>query len=163
MSEVSDVVPPKMEIESVIPDHDQEMIVQKTKEDLIKVFKTAGVKMDKVASWAVKRRRRDILKLLIKSDVDLDKTDKRGYTPLGLAVLYGDKQTVNILTQAGASVDLQDEFGNTPLKYAHLTHRRSIAQLLRRQVNLITSSKEGGGGEGGEGGDSASSSPESVI
>ena len=70
---------------------------------------------------------------------------------------------MNILTQAGASVDLQDEFGNTPLKYAHLSHRRSIAQLLRRQVNLITSSKEGGGGEGGEGGDSASSSPESVI
>ena len=116
--------------------------------------------MDKVASWAVKRRRRDILKLLIKSDVDLDKTDNRGYTPLGLAVLYGDKQTVNILTQAGASVDLQDEFGNTPLKFAHLTHRRSIAQLLRRQVNLITpSSKEGGGGDGG---DSTSSSPESV-
>ena len=31
-------------------------IVQKTREELIKVFRTAGVKMDQVASWAVKRR-----------------------------------------------------------------------------------------------------------
>ena len=114
-------------------------IVQKTREDLIKVFRTAGVKMDKVASWAVKRRRRDILKLLIKSNVDLDKSDNRGYTPLGLAVLAGDKKTVHILTEAGASVDLQDDFGNTPMKYAALTHHRSIAQLLRRHVVKLNS------------------------
>ena len=136
---VNVVVPPQ---ESPDVTMENQYVVQKTKEDLVKVFRTAGVKLDKVASWAVKRKRRDILKLLAKSSVDLDKTDSRGFTPLGLAVLQGDNQTCHILAEAGASVDLPDGFGNTPLRYASLTHRRSIGQLLRRHVNKSYSKED---------------------
>ena len=111
-------------------------LVEKTQREMVQVLKSAGIKLHKVAGWAVKKRRRDILNLLITSvhNVDLDKPGSSGYTPLGLAVLAGDKQTVKILVDAGASVDYHDEFGNTPLKYASLTHHRAIGRILRRSI-----------------------------
>jgi len=58
--QVNVVVPPQESPDVTMENQD---VVQKSKEDLVKVFLTAGVKLDKVASWAVKRKRRDILKL----------------------------------------------------------------------------------------------------
>ena len=119
---------------------------------MVQLFKSAGLKMHKVASWAVKKRRRDILKLLILSapNIDLDKPAASGYTPLGMAVLSGDKESVKILTEAGAGIDCQDDFGNTPLKYAGLTHHRAIGRILRRSI-FPTPSEEGESSDSSDG------------
>ena len=110
-------------------------LVKKTQRDMLKVFKSSGIKLHMVASWAVKKRKHDILKLLIEQNVDIEHPNNSGFTPLGLAVLAGDKKTVEMLCESGASVDLMDGNGITPLKYANLTHHRAIGQVLRSYRN----------------------------
>ena len=125
-----DPIPGTLEVGDSM-DVERRELVEQTREEMVKVFRRAGVKLHKVANWATKRRRRDILGLMIKSDVDLDKPDRSGWTPLGRAVMAGDRETVEMLVGAGASVTAPDGMGNTPLKYALMCRHRAIGKILR--------------------------------
>ena len=56
--------------------------------------------------------------------------DKYYYTLFKLAIEYNDPEEIIHLIKRGASVDLQDEKGITPLMFAIYKRRMWIAQLL---------------------------------
>lgn len=53
-----------------------------------------------------------------------------GQTPLMIAIGDGDAEVVEILLSAGASLDVTDKLGMTPLKYAKLFNKEKIVSLL---------------------------------
>ncbi len=56
-----------------------------------------------------------IAKLLLKSGVDLEKPDSRGWTPLQWAVDRHQSQLVSLLVEAGVNVNTKDQSFETPL------------------------------------------------
>lgn len=55
---------------------------------------------------------------------------KRGITPLGAAVLNGDKEMVRLLIENGADVNCKDDGGCSPLTIAEQMNYPGIARLL---------------------------------
>jgi ankyrin repeat protein len=50
---------------------------------------------------------------------------------LSFAATFGHLSLVKVLLQAGANKQLQDRFGNTPLKNALMQENTEIAELLK--------------------------------
>ena len=88
-----------------VPESNSE-IESKARKEMLKELKKSGVKLSKAANWAVHHRKRPFLKELLEMNVDVDKVNSKGHTPLGTAVMAGDRLTVEILIENGASVDL---------------------------------------------------------
>eukprot|EP00834_Sanchytrium_tribonematis_P000188 NODE_4_length_77007_cov_1.156642.p28 type:complete len:326 gc:universal NODE_4_length_77007_cov_1.156642:35013-34036(-) len=61
------------------------------------------------------RERKEIFKLYTEKGFNLDVTDERGKTLLHFAIKENDLWYVDMLTQAGITLDRQDVDGNTPL------------------------------------------------
>jgi len=59
--------------------------------------------------------------MLIEAKSPVDTTDKERTTPLHHAALNGHLKVVRILLENGASTDVQDVNGNSPLDLAILT------------------------------------------
>jgi hypothetical protein len=47
-------------------------IVERTQKEFVKILQKSRIKLNKVASWAVKQKRRDVLKVLLEQNVDID-------------------------------------------------------------------------------------------
>lgn len=69
-------------------------------------------------------RQRDIRRLALRSGVDVNAQCRGGTTALHEAAVYGDLPSVMGLCKAGASLDVKDKKGNTPLDTAILWHRQ---------------------------------------
>lgn len=69
-------------------------------------------------------RQRDIRRLALRSGVDVNAQCRGGTTALHEAAVYGDLPSVMGLCKAGASLDVKDRKGNTPLDTAILWHRQ---------------------------------------
>ncbi|KAJ8248928.1 hypothetical protein GJAV_G00229280, partial [Gymnothorax javanicus] len=68
---------------------------------------------------------------LIKSNASVSAVDKlHGNSPLHCAVLAGNVDAAHILLEAGASVDLQNAKGHTPLDVAHQVHSPLLIHML---------------------------------
>jgi hypothetical protein len=63
-------------------------------------------------------------------NVHIDKPDKEGNTPLGIAATLGNETVVQLLLQANASVDARDAKGKTPLMIAVREGHTKVARLL---------------------------------
>ena len=74
-----------------------------------------------------------IIKMLIDNTTDINREDKRGYTPLMYFLVRGDMDLVNYILDAGASPNVADINGYTPVHYA--AEFRDIP-LLRKLRNL---------------------------
>ena len=105
-----------------------------TVEEFMTILKQSRTKLEKVVLWAVAHKRQDVLSLVISSGANLEKYDTRGYTPLGRAVIAGEKKAVQMLLAAGADPEGEDGFGVKPLTYAKRGHRVIIGRLIREFI-----------------------------
>ena len=82
-----------------------------------------------VAEAAAMRSPR-IIKKLMDAGGDPNSVTADGQTPLMIAIGDGDVEIVEALLAAGASLDVTDKLGMTPVKYARLFKKERILELL---------------------------------
>jgi cytohesin len=75
--------------------------------------------------------RREAVKALINGGVEVNITDKRGYTPLRVAVERGDREIVKLLIEKGADVNAKVSGLNSILELAERKGYYDIAFLLK--------------------------------
>ena len=81
--------------------------------------------------YAVKKKNLKLFHELIqKSDIDLNKRDKFGFTPLIYASSRGSKEMVQTLIEKGADLNKGNLNGDGPLMWAILSNYQSIAKML---------------------------------
>lgn len=77
-----------------------------------------------------------MLRLIAKSGVNLDKLDLNGMTALHHACLRGHPDTIEVILQAGASIDIESPVYGTPLCIAVLNeHEDLVNNLLSRRAD----------------------------
>ena len=83
--------------------------------------------------WAVERRHRAVVKLLVHHGASLELQDGNHMTVLTLAALLGDSRLVELLVDSGAPLGSRDLLGLTPLHYAaYMGHERVVSFLAER-------------------------------
>jgi len=80
--------------------------------------------------YACKRGYRDIIKLLLDKDADVNLISNESITPLHMAVTSGNKEVVKLLTDAGSDINATDKAGKTPLIYAVEARKAECARYL---------------------------------
>ncbi|KAL5360153.1 hypothetical protein BJX96DRAFT_184379 [Aspergillus floccosus] len=91
-------------------------------------------------------RRNDLVAIegVLAQDVQVDRPDKKGNTPLGIATKLGNEAVVRRLLRANASVNARSAGNKTPLMIAARNGHTQIAQLLlERNPDLMVYSDEG--------------------
>lgn len=79
----------------------------------------------------VRMARQETIKALLSSTPGIDLKDHIGQTALHHAIeKFDDAEVVRLLVQAGASLDVQDIHGNTPLMKAARTQRGDVVNIL---------------------------------
>lgn len=78
----------------------------------------------------------EVIRLLLRTDVEIDHVNDLGWTALGEAVALGDggersQQAVRLLLAAGADPNPVDRFGRTAIQNAERLGYDQIAQILR--------------------------------
>lgn len=78
----------------------------------------------------------DVIRLLLKTDIEVDHVNDLGWTALGEAVALGDggprsQEAVRLLLAAGAEPNPTDRFGRTALQNAERLGYGEIATLIR--------------------------------
>lgn len=77
----------------------------------------------------------DLIRLLMYSGVDLQKTDNFGSTPLHLACLSGNIQCVRILCEKrGLNLEPKDQNGKTPIMLAYSHQNNEVVKLLHNNL-----------------------------
>lgn len=79
----------------------------------------------------------EVVRELVRTEIDIDHVNDLGWTALLEAVILGEggephQEIVRILVEAGASVDLPDGDGVTPLQHARRRGFDEIAQALEK-------------------------------
>lgn len=86
----------------------------------------------------------DIFSLISTNKLSFDTFFKDGKTLMTLAIDANNKELIERLIEAGISLDLQDQQGNSALIYALLKKKTDIAlNLLNLQPNVDLQNKEG--------------------
>ena len=84
------------------------------------------------------------VKQILETNVDLNKTDKRGFTPLYVASDEGYVEVVRLLLDRGADVNKTDKYGYTPLHVASfMGYVEVVRLLLDRGADVNKTSKFG--------------------
>ncbi len=73
------------------------------------------------------------IKNLVKKGADLNQVDGDSWTVLHIAAFLGHVNVINALLDAGAKVDVEDKFGNTPHYYAELWGQEEAAKVLKER------------------------------
>jgi ankyrin repeat protein len=81
-------------------------------------------------NYAVVQNRTEIVLEFLKLGIDVDKTDRNGYTPLMYAVDRNLTAAARSLLEAGADVNRVDRYGQTPLIQAVNVGRPDMISLL---------------------------------
>ena len=75
--------------------------------------------------------------------VSVNAQDESGYSPLHAAASYGHTELIELLLSAGATVDLEDEDGDTPLLYAE--EPEVFELLVQHGADRLKRNKQGEG------------------
>ncbi|XP_070572821.1 ankyrin-1-like [Ptychodera flava] len=89
--------------------------------------------------WAAKHGKKSMVNTLHKCGVNMDGevVVEEGKTPLHLASAEGSEETVQILLENGANVDVYCKKGLSPLFYASYNKHNNVTQRLLNQTNKI--------------------------
>ncbi|XP_008276598.1 caskin-2-like isoform X2 [Stegastes partitus] len=89
---------------------------------------------------AARNGHKDIIKLLLKAGIDINRATKAG-TSLHEAALYGKTEVVRLLLDAGINVDMRNTYNQTALdivnQFTTSTASREIKQLLREASSSL--------------------------
>lgn len=75
--------------------------------------------------------------LLTNTQMDIDSVGETGNTPLMFAALWGQREAVRLLLEAGADVAVANKHGDTALALAMKAGHREVAVLLREFGALV--------------------------
>ena len=88
---------------------------------------------------------RKVIKILIDTGADLGyKSHGGGRTVLHLVAAIGDVDTIALLLDRGAEIDIRDKYGNTPLRWALRSGHPENAEFLLRRGADINGTSDGG-------------------
>lgn len=73
-----------------------------------------------------------VVRYLLSNGLFVDAVDNTGSTPLHTAVIQGDLDTVRILCQAGAQIDLKNDSYMSPIDIAESLRNQKIVTTLRQ-------------------------------
>ncbi|MCT4635529.1 MAG: ankyrin repeat domain-containing protein [Rickettsiales bacterium] len=82
---------------------------------------------------------------LLNSGVGVDHKNKKGLTPLMLAVINNNVDLVKILLERGADINAVDKQGNTPLIYACALNKKEMIETVLSENNLDITHKNNNG------------------
>ena len=111
---------------------------------LLELTLDAGADVDAKDSYngtglirAAERGHARIVRRLLTTDIDLDHVNRLGWTALLEAIILGEggrahTDTVRLLVDAGADVNLADRDGTTPLAHARRRDMTAIERILQR-------------------------------
>ena len=85
---------------------------------------------EKLLHFAAKYASEEIIKELLKNNVQINSLDKDHCTPLWVAVSNGRKEIVKVLIDAGADVNIQDNLKRKPLAIAIENRHGDIAKMI---------------------------------
>ena len=92
--------------------------------------KTNGSK-ERPLHYAVKYSSEEMIKELLKNNIQINSLDRDHCTPLWLAVSNGKKEIVEVLIDAGADVNIQDNLNRKPLEIAFIKYGHgAISKLI---------------------------------
>lgn len=90
---------------------------------------------DTALHWAAYKGYPDLMRLLMYSGVDLQKTDNFGSTPLHLACLSGNLTCVRLLCEkSGLDLEPKDKNGKTPLMLAQSHRHLEVVKMLNNII-----------------------------
>ena len=93
---------------------------------------------------AAKTGNTEVVKLLLKENVDVNVQDEEGVTALMIASENGHTQVVDLLLKANVDVNVQDEEGVTALMIASENgHTQVVEVLLKENADVNIQNKEG--------------------
>jgi ankyrin repeat protein len=75
---------------------------------------------------------RDVAKLLLSSNADVNAKGHRGWTPLYCVAVKGYRDIAELLIASKADVNVKESDGWTPLDRAVANRRKDVAELLRQ-------------------------------
>ncbi|MCM1001323.1 MAG: ankyrin repeat domain-containing protein [Wolbachia endosymbiont of Melophagus ovinus] len=111
--------------------------------------KLAKVQQDKDAFFTLLRKVAarnilDVVKHLTKSGMDIEITDKDGYTPLHVVAARNSAKSIKYLLENGANLEARDKDGFTPLHCAVISNRtKGVKCLVESGANLEAQDKDG--------------------
>ena len=76
----------------------------------------------------------DVIKLLLKHSAYIDAESPNKTTPLMMAAMYGNPQSVELLLEEGADASLKNDKGMTALDFADVANKQAAAKLLVRHM-----------------------------
>jgi len=76
----------------------------------------------------------EVIKLLLKHSAYIDAESPNKTTPLMMAAMYGNPQSVELLLEEGADAILKNDKGMTALDFADVANKQAAAKLLLRHM-----------------------------
>lgn len=68
--------------------------------------------------------------LVIEQGINIDTSNESGFTPLIYAVMYGTEETVQMLLDLGANIELHDAWGNSAVTHAIERKRSHLIRMM---------------------------------
>lgn len=82
---------------------------------------------------ATLRQHVSVMKILLKAGADPSRADFNMATPLHTAASYGNPEVLRLLLQYGASIEAEDNLGETPYMWALRAEQQTSQKLLSRE------------------------------
>ncbi len=106
--------------------------------DLVELLIKKGADVNKTGwtplHYAASKSQLPILRVLIENHAYIDAESPNGSTPLMMAAMYGNPQTVELLLQEGADPLLKNQQGLTALQFAERASRAEAAALIAKPI-----------------------------
>ncbi|XP_077982345.1 uncharacterized protein LOC144437295 [Glandiceps talaboti] len=108
-------------------------------DDIKKRFDSENIRSRKFAALFVASQRgyHFLVERLVKSDTDVNGQTSTGRTPLHIACAMGNTGCIDILLEAGGSLDIRDSYGQTPIEVASNCKQKEAERrlhLFRRTI-----------------------------
>jgi ankyrin repeat protein len=120
----------KRELQEVFKFYEREYSLNIT--DFIEDINHLGP-FDALLHMAVRISKLEHIKILVESGADINVKDAMNFTPLHEAAYYGNAKTAELLLALGASTDMKNEFGDTPLDLALRKEKENANRHKRRK------------------------------
>ena len=82
-----------------------------------------------------------VIEFLLENSAYIDAESPNGSTPLMMAAMYGSPESVKVLIQAGADLNIKNQLGLTALDFAVRGNRQNAKELIETGLERLTARK----------------------